>query len=539
MPKLSLKIALLAIGLGSVVTLGLISLISMSLVSAHFADYEELIEYEASAVQVEEAAVNFKRQVQEWKNVLIRGHNSDDRIKYWDRFKARHQEVQDQTRQLLTRNLPAEDLSNLRKFQTSHAGLLSQYEKGYKVFVDSEFDHKAADQAVSGIDREPTAQIEGVAKSLSTRSAAQVPEVRDSAHATARMSQLIVVIAAILIAAASVFITRRKFSLPLSRLIEGINKLSRGRFDFELEISGEDELGRVARSIENLRDKLKSSTDELKVSVDVLRNADHDLAEVAEKIQSATQNQHQRSDQVASATVEMSSSTREMAAQAQRAAEASHEADMSTRKAEDEMQQAIGTIQKMKDQIASTTDVIRGLEESTTKVGTVLDVIGGIAEQTNLLALNAAIEAARAGEQGRGFAVVADEVRTLAQRTQESTQEINQIIVTVQSGVSMAVDAIESGQRQSEAGMQKVSDTGAVLLSVRQAIEKISEINQFMASSVEQQSHVAEDISQKITEIAAISADTAEEAHGVSHSSGRLREMRLKLEHVVGELRPS
>ena len=186
--------------------------------------------------------------------------------------------------------------------------------------------------------------------------------------------------------------------------------------------------------------------------------------------------------------------------------------------------------------ITSTAEVVRRLEGDSERIGKVLEVIRGIADQTNLLALNAAIEAARAGEAGRGFAVVADEVRTLAQRTAESTAEIHQIIDSVQTGAVNAVRAIESGQQRSEQGVEQVTEAGRMLQNITEAVEAIRDMNRQIATAAEEQTAVAEDISRNLTEITSIATTNQQHVERTQAASQNLHSLSLQLSDVTRRL---
>jgi methyl-accepting chemotaxis protein len=200
------------------------------------------------------------------------------------------------------------------------------------------------------------------------------------------------------------------------------------------------------------------------------------------------------------------------------------------------MQATIDTIANVNREIAGTAAVIRDLEHDSTRIGKVLEVIRGIAEQTNLLALNAAIEAARAGEAGRGFAVVADEVRSLAQRTAASIAEINQIIEAVQSGAVEAVKAIESGQRRSEEGGEQVQQAGQMLQRITAAVEAIRDMNRQIATAAEEQTSVAEDISRNLIEITRIATANQQAVQHTEQAGQRLHGLSGQLGEVTSRL---
>jgi methyl-accepting chemotaxis protein len=283
------------------------------------------------------------------------------------------------------------------------------------------------------------------------------------------------------------------------RLIDYVTQLSHGRFAERVAKRRQDELGNLASppipcAISS--PKPSAACNAVPRSGQRQRRAELDRRTDGH----GTHEQFNRTDQVATAMNEMSATAQEVARHAAMRARAADDADHSAQKAR-KMQGTIATITQMRGEILNTGTVIRRLETDSGRIGKVLEVIRGIAEQTNLLALNAAIEAARAGEAGRGFAVVADEVRSLAQRTAASIIEINQIIQAVQTGAVDAAEAIVSGQSRSDESVEKVTQAGAMLAHITQAVEAIRDMNRQIATAAEEQTSVAEDISRNITQI--------------------------------------
>ena len=243
--------------------------------------------------------------------------------------------------------------------------------------------------------------------------------------------------------------------------------------------------------------------------------------------------QQLETDQIATAINQMTATVQEVARSATDAAAAAGQADQEANSGRDVVTKTVDSIQSLANHVEKAADVIQQLEVDTSEIGSVLDVIKGIADQTNLLALNAAIEAARAGEQGRGFAVVADEVRTLASRTQESTQEINTMIEKLQAGAKDAVSAMETGRDQARSGVEQALLAGQSLDSITQAVATINDMNTHIASAAEEQSSVAEEINRNVVNISQVANETADNVTQVADQSAELGNLASTLKSEV------
>lgn len=250
-------------------------------------------------------------------------------------------------------------------------------------------------------------------------------------------------------------------------------------------------LGRVTDAADNLAQVAQQTTDAIAQSQDGVLH------------------QQQETEQVATAMNEMVASSREVAQSTEHASQAVNEADLEIRRGREVMGQIIAASETVAQEIGRAAEVIRALDSHSKNIGMVLEVIKGIAEQTNLLALNAAIEAARAGEQGRGFAVVADEVRTLAQRTHASTEEIEQMIANLQSGTSQAVAVMNDSCAQARQSLECAAAGGESLSGITRQIASINDMNHQVASAAEEQSNVAEEINRNLTEISRLAKEVA------------------------------
>jgi methyl-accepting chemotaxis protein len=304
-----------------------------------------------------------------------------------------------------------------------------------------------------------------------------------------------------------------------------------------VEVNSKDEIGQMSSSFNHLLAVFHESITQVAAATGLVSTAaDQMTANTAETRDGVTQ-QFDEVDQVATAINEMSATVQEVARNAEQAAKSAEEANEHAVTGNNVVQENIKAINRLSTEIQTATEVIQRLSKESENIGSVLDVIKGIAEQTNLLALNAAIEAARAGEQGRGFAVVADEVRTLAGRTQQSTVEIETMITALQQGTKEAVKVMEQSQKMTEASVLQASKAGESLQTITSSINSIMEMNTMIASAAEEQSSVTEEINKNIVAISQLAEKTTEASNQTSNSSSQLTELAQDLQVLVSKFK--
>jgi methyl-accepting chemotaxis protein len=359
----------------------------------------------------------------------------------------------------------------------------------------------------------------------------------ESRYASIRNSITTLLIIAILVGFLIAFATIGSIVQVVKELNRVNSQLSQGDLTARVNYAGRDEFAEVASSVNQMGERFHDMVQKIAASSSQLAAAAEETSAITTETTNSIRRQQNETDQVATAMNEMNATVQEVARSAANAAEAASRADNEANAGKKVVAQTIDVIDSLASEVEKAASVIQNLEKDSEQIGSVLDVIRGIAEQTNLLALNAAIEAARAGEQGRGFAVVADEVRTLASRTQQSTAEIHGMIEKLQSGAANAVRAMDISRQKAQTGVEQVAQAGSSLDAITQTVANINDLNAQIASAAEEQSSVAEEINRNIVNISQVADQTNTGASQTSTASQELARLAEQLQQLVGQFR--
>ena len=357
--------------------------------------------------------------------------------------------------------------------------------------------------------------------------------------ADARNSLLGVALVALLLGLLLFYFVSTSIVAPLRRAVARMEAIASGDGDLtqRLATEGHDEVAELAQGFNHFADTVQQLVRQVQGSTTQVATAAEEMSAITAQTSAGVQRQRSEIDQVATAMTEMAATVQEVARNAAGAAEAAREANGEAEDGKRVVDATIAAIHELAREVSQAAGVIDQLAADSEAIGGVLDVIRGIAEQTNLLALNAAIEAARAGEQGRGFAVVADEVRTLAQRTQASTREIQQMIEKVQGGARGAVEVMQAGRKRAEDSVRQAGEAGSSLQTITYAVSAISDMNVQIASAAEEQSAVAEEINRNIVNIGTVADETATGSEHTASASAELARLGTDLQRAAGKFK--
>ncbi|GAA0692824.1 methyl-accepting chemotaxis protein [Marinobacterium maritimum] len=326
---------------------------------------------------------------------------------------------------------------------------------------------------------------------------------------------------------------------PLLQTAEALRDISRGEGDLtrRLPVESSDEVGDVARCFNDFIEKIQQLVREVHTAVNSLSTSTESMKQVVTRTHEDAHMQKGETSQAAAAIHEMAAAVQQVAGSAAQAAESAREAGNESVNGQTVVERTIDSINRLADDVNRSAEVIGSLDSDADKIGTVINVIRDIAEQTNLLALNAAIEAARAGEQGRGFSVVADEVRTLATRTQQSTDEIQRMIESLQNGARRAVTEMQNSQAQSQETIVQADTARSSLQQITHSVSNITEMNTQIASAAEEQTAVADEISKSVQQIADIADKATHNAEELAGTANRMSELERQLNQLVSRFK--
>lgn len=489
--------------------------------------------------KVQHMFAEFTSEVQAWKNVLLRGYNVEKLNKNWSKVESKHKKIQEYATEIVnelkTVHQDPETAEIVSEFLKVHQDMFDAYLQGKEILVRDGID--AADSSVEGIDRQPAKLLEKLIQIMDEESQRAMEEAIGSYQRGQKLSVAGLIVALGVSLVLILIMIQRNIIAPAKRLVADLGSMAEGDFTRHISKTSIDELGQVAGSAKKLQEDIGKIVQHINESVFKLSASAEEMAHVTERSNQSMIQQRHETDQVATAMNEMTATVHEVAQNAQLAADSANQANAEVTTGQGVVNEAIRNIASLVQKVEQASDVIQNVENHSVEIGSVLDVIRSIAEQTNLLALNAAIEAARAGEQGRGFAVVADEVRVLAQRTQKSTEEIQQMIQKLQAGAQEAVESMNQSRSQADVTRDTAAKAGQVLTSITRSVSSINDMNTLIASSAEEQNSVAEEINRNIVNISQVAETTAESAVQTANASEDLRNVAEELKHVISMLK--
>ncbi len=328
-----------------------------------------------------------------------------------------------------------------------------------------------------------------------------------------------------------VIIARALAVLP--RVADELRKVAQGDLTSACELRRDDEIGRLVQALNDMRGQLRGVVAGITGASQTLASAAEEMSSITAETEAGVGRQRSETEQVATAMNEMTATAQDVAGNIAHAARAAEDAHRETLNGEAIVEAAVRRIGELASQIEGSGETVSQMERHSEEISSVLDVIRGVAEQTNLLALNAAIEAARAGEHGRGFAVVADEVRTLASRTQKSTEEINRMIEQLRGATGRVVEAMGSSREQARDAVERASAAGESLGTIASAVSRINEMSTQIASAAEEQSAVSEEINRSVLSIREMNEENAARSGQTAVASNELARLAAELEGMV------
>lgn len=482
------------------------------------------------------ALSTFKTQVQEWKNVLLRGSNTADREKYWARFQQREAEITSIMQQLQQNpHISGTASEHVQKFLAAHALMADKYRQGYDAFVASGFNAAAGDDFVRGIDRAPASLLSQIAGDIAGQSQLAFSDLRQG---TAQTLWLILIAAVVLSVACTtgvIMILRREVITPVKHIARALTALAANRYDEPLTYHSQHELGTLAEAARSLQHKLQNTVAMLQGAEQQMNHAAGTMGEVSQAIQYGADEQSASSQSLSTSTTQLGDIVQNLVAITDQVAAATSTSQQHVATCYTTFETANKGFHELAATVSRSAETVNQLQARSANILRVVNVINEIADQTNLLALNAAIEAARAGEHGRGFAVVADEVRALAAKTQQSTQQINDILSSFEAESRQAVEVMEAGRSLADTNAQEASTALSLLNEVVDNIRDTASVVEALNAAADEQEAVLRDVEGVIARV----VESSQRYHELSQRndiSAAMKNMSGDMEKLVVSL---
>ncbi|MDI9779517.1 methyl-accepting chemotaxis protein [Pseudomonas putida] len=428
------------------------------------------------------------------------------------------------------------EIDNLKRQLPAEATRVQQFEQSVQAYRDAVRQFRDAVAEITVARAEMTVQGADIVKRSDALYSIQL-ERRDAESTQARSLQTIATLLALLAGVIAAVVITRQITRPLRDTLQAVERIAGGDLTHDLRVTRRDEIGVLQQGIARMGTTLRELISGIRDGVTQIASAAEELSAVTEQTSAGANSQKVETDQVATAMHEMAATVQEVARNAEQASHAATGADDEARAGDRVVGEAISQIERLAEEVHRSTEAMNLLQQESQKIGSVMDVIKSVAEQTNLLALNAAIEAARAGEAGRGFAVVADEVRGLAQRTQKSTEEIEELVASLQHGTQQVANAMQGSRTLTDSSVELARKAGSSLENITSTVSSIQSMNQQIAAAAEQQSAVAEEISRSILNVRDVSEQTAAASDETAASSVELARLGGHLQMLVSQFR--
>ncbi|MCQ4311774.1 methyl-accepting chemotaxis protein [Pseudomonas stutzeri] len=406
---------------------------------------------------------------------------------------------------------------------------LANYEKAFAEFRHNRTERITSEQTMIG-------QAQRILDTAN-QALADANEATESQRSNAYLLLAAITALAIIVGLAAATMISRMIVVPLRYTVQLAQRVAEGDLTQSQKTTRRDELGQLQQAMGDMTQSLRTLIGRIGGGVGQIATAAEQLSAVTAQTSAGVQKQREETDQVATAMHEMAATVQEVAQNAEQASLAARQADQQARQGDLVVKEAIGQIDSLSGEVEQSAHAIEELNTESGRIGSVLEVIRAVAEQTNLLALNAAIEAARAGEQGRGFAVVADEVRALARRTHDSTEEIEGLISNLQRVAQKAVEQMQTSRDLTQRTVDLASEAGAALGRITDSVSTIEQMNQQIAAAAEEQSAVAENISESVTRVRDIGEQSASGSEQTAGASAELARLGVELQGLVARFR--